>query len=1202
MRWKIKYLSTLVILILVMATFSASVGLVLSSEGKRMLEENDRAQESTEGQLGDLGDYTIAVDPGHGGSDPGAVGPSGYTEKECALDIGIRLRDLLEASNADVVMTREGDYDVSLQERCDIANNAGADIFVSIHNNAFDGTVKGIESFYYEELPPDSEAAQLTTLLQEELIAEIDSPDRGVKTANFYVLRNTWMPASLTENMFIDNPEEEAKLMDPSVRQRIAEAHYRAICDYFGEDPSPPEDADFVLNDWSLSPNTVEPDETVTIEGEVENIGSGADDVAIELYIDGDYTDTQWIHLGPGDTTWVSFEHSESAEGTYDVWVFEFYDGVGDDWHGEFTVEEGAEPAEFVLNSWDVDPQVVEPDETVTIEGEVENIGGAEGQVSVDIYIDGNFEDSTYPNPYLGPSESESIGFTVSRSSLGTYDVDVHAFKMVGGEPEYPAHDSWSSAFEVVEEDPPYFQIEWVSAPDVIEGETLEVQASIENTGDESDTQTVEMTSGVGGDSVSITLNGGESTTEIFTVSTVEGDAGSYTATVSSDDDSDQDSFEVIPADDPPFFAITSVNAIDVVEGQTVEVAATIENIGDKHDTQEVHMTSGVGDDSTSLSLNGGESTTETFITSTSEGDAGSYTATVSSDDDSDSDHFKVIEDTEEAYFSVQDIDAENVVEGETLDITATIENLGNEDGTQDIVFSIDGVQEDVYPDLYLAEGERYTCEFTWKTEEAGEYELEVASHDDSETVTVTVEEEVVEHTLTIDVQGEGSTVPEAGTHIYESGEEVTLTATSNDGWYFNGWTGDHESKEKETTISVNSDMSITAHFDELEEDERTLTIYVKGEGTTDPNPGVHVYEEDTEVEVSAEADAGWKFIYWEDDFPEGQEEENEITLIMDADKTLTANFEEDVIYHDLNIESTEGGEVVGPGEGTHTYEEGDVVELEAVADEGYKFVNWTNDVENIDDVESRETTITMEDNYTITAMFEEIGRFELTVKLEGQGEVDIYPEKEEYEEGTEVILTASADEDWQFIEWTGDATGTDEETTIIMDDDKEITAHFSLGPLFEVDIVRYDKEVVEGEEAVLDYVVTNTGGLEATQTIRFIVDGELQDSEEVTLGPGEMYENGFSWKAQEQGEFRLEIISYYDEDVASSEQVSVSVVEELIDEKPEDEETSFWWLILIAIAVIGIILALLLASSGKQDEKDMPDDRSIDEDRDWTR
>lgn len=188
-----------------------------------------------------LAGYKICVDPGHGGTDPGAMGPTGYKESDANLDIGIRLRDLLVADGATVYMTRATDATVSLADRVALANNNNCNIFCSNHNNAYDGTAQGTETYYHSSLPSDpsaSNSGRLATYVQNELIAHLGRTNRGVKQADFYVLRETAMPAELTEVMFIDNPTEEALLKDPNVRQDAAMSIYHGICSYFGITPT----------------------------------------------------------------------------------------------------------------------------------------------------------------------------------------------------------------------------------------------------------------------------------------------------------------------------------------------------------------------------------------------------------------------------------------------------------------------------------------------------------------------------------------------------------------------------------------------------------------------------------------------------------------------------------------------------------------------------------------------------------------------------------------------------------------------------------------------------------------------------------------------------------------------------------------------------------------------------------------------------
>lgn len=179
----------------------------------------------------------ICIDPGHGGYDPGAVG-NGIQEKDITLDIAKRLQPLLEYNGFTVMLTREGDYApghlenqlvAELDYRSTLSNNFGANLFVSIHVNSGGG--EGQEVLVYG-LGGSAEAAANKELYY--LLQAAGWYDRGVKVQNVSVLRKTNAPAILTENGFIDNPADAAKLIDPDFRQSLARAHAKGICDFFG--------------------------------------------------------------------------------------------------------------------------------------------------------------------------------------------------------------------------------------------------------------------------------------------------------------------------------------------------------------------------------------------------------------------------------------------------------------------------------------------------------------------------------------------------------------------------------------------------------------------------------------------------------------------------------------------------------------------------------------------------------------------------------------------------------------------------------------------------------------------------------------------------------------------------------------------------------------------------------------------------------
>ncbi|WP_100400316.1 N-acetylmuramoyl-L-alanine amidase [Bacillus sp. FJAT-44742] len=174
---------------------------------------------------------TIAIDPGHGGRDPGAEA-NGLQEKEIALDVGLRVQEKLESAGANVIMTRTTDVYVSLQDRATIANNADASSFVSIHTNAFNSEAQGTETYHY---PGSEDGERLAEAIQEEMLAALETNDRGVKDARFSVLRNTTMPAALAELAFTDHPDDAEKLRSNTYRERAADAIVRGLERFYSE-------------------------------------------------------------------------------------------------------------------------------------------------------------------------------------------------------------------------------------------------------------------------------------------------------------------------------------------------------------------------------------------------------------------------------------------------------------------------------------------------------------------------------------------------------------------------------------------------------------------------------------------------------------------------------------------------------------------------------------------------------------------------------------------------------------------------------------------------------------------------------------------------------------------------------------------------------------------------------------------------------
>jgi len=177
----------------------------------------------------------IAIDAGHGGTDPGAVGPGGQKESELVRDIAARIEKALEAVDAVVIKTYDRDRKTALSERAARANRAAADVFVSIHlNGARSPKATGTETLYFQAGKNVSESGRvLASIMQEQLVRILRRPDRGIHGRNLAVLRRTLMPAVIVEPLFITNPDEVTLLADEEWRQRIAMAVVRGLESYF---------------------------------------------------------------------------------------------------------------------------------------------------------------------------------------------------------------------------------------------------------------------------------------------------------------------------------------------------------------------------------------------------------------------------------------------------------------------------------------------------------------------------------------------------------------------------------------------------------------------------------------------------------------------------------------------------------------------------------------------------------------------------------------------------------------------------------------------------------------------------------------------------------------------------------------------------------------------------------------------------------
>ena len=179
--------------------------------------------------------FSVVIDPGHGGPDPGAIGIGGIRETDIVLEVSKIVKKLLSEKGVKVMLTRKKEIDLDLPPRVSFANNTDADIFVSIHANASRGKrrdINGLETFYFRGW----RGRLLAKRIQKQILrVSPGSPDRGVKQGRFYVIKNTKMPAVLVEIGFLTGRLDARRLEKAAHRKRIAYAISKGILEYLSK-------------------------------------------------------------------------------------------------------------------------------------------------------------------------------------------------------------------------------------------------------------------------------------------------------------------------------------------------------------------------------------------------------------------------------------------------------------------------------------------------------------------------------------------------------------------------------------------------------------------------------------------------------------------------------------------------------------------------------------------------------------------------------------------------------------------------------------------------------------------------------------------------------------------------------------------------------------------------------------------------------
>ena len=320
-------------------------------------------------------------------------------------------------------------------------------------------------------------------------------------------------------------------------------------------------------------------------------------------------------------------------------------------------------------------------------------------------------------------------------------------------------------------------------------------------------------------------------------------------------------------------------------------------------------------------------------------------------------------------------------------------------------------------------------------------------------------------YSVNVEIEGQGTVTKEVVTT--DSTTSIRLTAVPSYGYKFDGWSGDVQSSDNPLEVVLNQDYNLRAIF---VENIGTLNLTVEGEGEVSVQPEQEVYEFGSIIQITASPGEEWLFSKWTGDI---ESTENPLELEFNSSMNITAVFKKK--QYELEIEITGEGtveeELIQP---PTLYETGTTVKLTAVPSEGWEFVSWGGDLEGTENPEE----ITISSNKTVSVVFEMIDsdgdgvpdledacadtpegeeadengcsvsqkEFDLTVTIQGEGTVseELVVATSKYQGTSNVRLTATASTGWEFSEWTGDVTGTDNPITIEIDGAKSVTAVFT--------------------------------------------------------------------------------------------------------------------------------------------------------------
>lgn len=313
---------------------------------------------------------------------------------------------------------------------------------------------------------------------------------------------------------------------------------------------------------------------------------------------------------------------------------------------------------------------------------------------------------------------------------------------------------------------------------------------------------------------------------------------------------------------------------------------------------------------------------------------------------------------------------------------------------------------------------------------------------------------------LNVTTVGEGSVAINPNKPTYNCGEEVTLTATPDNGWTFAGWSGDASGTNPTITVTMDRAKNIVANFQSGT--QYTLTVNTVGNGTVEKDPDQISYGQGQVVTLTAVPDLGYQFSGWSGALTGST---NPATITMNSDKTVTATFTQ-APPRTLEI-NVNGQGAVTQNPDKPTYQNGEVVTLTAIPAAGYSFAGWGGDLTG----NENPATVVMEGNKVISANFF-LDQYTLDVEIAGGGTVTKSPDKPLYYQGEVVTLTAVPDDDSVFVGWTGAVTSAANPVTVTMNGNRTVTATFTEagGYSLTVNVVGDGQVAVSPQKAEYDF------------------------------------------------------------------------------------------------------------------------------------